>query len=1058
MHISNIMVNCGKCALGADAYGVETTREDRVLNNLTGGSKQGPRKSALLIIALLVVVLLGVIIFTHTFAKRNQSVDTPSRQVEQDTSQNNRAATSKTPTRTVRIAVTRDGFWFPDRTSNVTDGYGGAYMKALEAKTGWRFQAKVYPFNDRVAALQKGEVDIIGPLVYSKERADELMFMDVPSGRSATTFYTLPDSLIAYRDYKSFNNKRIGVIKNSSSEGVIKKDAILNNYSYTPVYFEDNRALIEGLLEKKCDIFVAQSMCVSNKENFKIVDELQETNFFFATSGKDIALSRKLNAAINSLLLADPNFNETLTRRYLEPSDNTSPRFTQDEMAYLSSAKTLRVAYVKHLPPVQYVAGKNSTSLCGIDGIVGRVLDSITQKTGLTFVGVGYNSMEDAEDGVKDGKADIISTYLPQEENFVTDNRIVSSASYLSLPVVGIAKKGHELPERANIGVPYQLRWTIPVLRKEKPQYSYELFPSRTETVKALQSGDIDCLLAGSLMAESILNSTSNGNLKVSDYTNLVDRLCFGISDTQDDNLIRIINKSIASFDLSERNLLLADPKQSEERNNLWQFALDNWTLLLLIAGVFVCAGIIILLTVRHENKKTVNYIAYIDPITGLPNRSKFIQVVEKLIEKDPQNAGAIAILDIDSFKSINDMYGMGFGDELLNFIGERISNASPHNTYVARDSSDMFLIYIDPSTPEVLQETLEKIINSVSRISFKHAGMLDLSVSAGVYKLEGNESPNKAINCADIARVNIKDDHGRHIEYFTAEMRKELTNQTILENDLKLALERNEFELYYQPKINVTNCTVAGFEALIRWNHPLAGVLGPSMFIPLAEKIGLIEQITEWVINESCANIARLGTFTQVATCGDVATTSGMTSSFQTSINFSSKDLSNPHIIEILKKATRENNVDPCTLEIEITESALLSDTQTALSTLNEIRELGFSIALDDFGTGYSSLSSLKDLPLNTVKLDRSFIRDIEVDERSQNVLKTIINLAKVLDLETVAEGVENDFQAQFLRNIGCQVIQGFYFAPGMPLDEAYHYLLDSLDKHIEPGYKRIS
>lgn len=1027
-------------------------------NNTTGEPTHRPRKSTLLTIVLLLVVLLSVIIFTHTLANRPQDVrETPQRD-KKDTATTSQSTTTKPPTRTVRIAVTRDGFWFPDRTSNATDGYGGAYMKALEAKTGWRFQTKIYPFNDRVDALKKGEVDIIGPLVYTKERADELMFMDVPSGRSATTFYTLPDSLIAYRDYKSFNNKRIGVIKNSSSEGVINKDAILNNYTYTPVYFEDNRALIEGLLDNKCDIFAAQSMCVSNQENLKVVDELQESNFFFATSGKDIALSRKLNAAINSLLLANPNFNETLTRRFLAPIGSSSPRFTQDEMAYLDNAKPLRVAFIKNLAPIQSVASKNSTSRCGIDGIVGRVLDSISQKTGLAFEGVGYDSMEDAEDGVKAGEADMLSTYLPQEENYATDNKIVSSATYLSLPVVGIVKKGRELPQRANIGVPYQLRWVVPILRKEKPQNTYVLYPSRNETVKELQRGDIDCLLAGSLMAESILNSRANSNLKVGEYTSLVDRLCFGISGTQDDNLIRIINKSITSFDMSERNLLLADPKQSEEKNNLWQFALDNWGLLLIIGGVFVFAGVIILLSVRYENKKTVNYISYIDPVTGLPNRAKFIQVVEKLLEKDPLNAGAIALLDIDRFKSINDMYGMGFGDELLNFIGERITSASPQNTYVARDSSDMFLIYIEPSTPEVLQETLEKIVNSVSRISFKHAGMLDLSVSAGVYQLEGNENPNKAINCADIARVNIKDNHGRHIEYFTAEMRKELTYQTILENDLKLALERNEFELYYQPKINVSNCTIAGFEALIRWNHPLAGVLGPSMFIPLAERIGLIEQITEWVINESCANIARLGTFTQVATCGDVSTNPDITSSFKTSINFSSKDLTSPRIIETLKKATRENNVDPCTLEIEITESALLTDTQTALSTLNEIRDLGFSVALDDFGTGYSSLSSLKDLPLTTVKLDRSFIRDIEVDERSQDVLKTIINLANVLNLETVAEGVEDEFQAQFLRSIGCQVIQGFYFAPGMPLDEAYHYLLNSLDKHIEPGYKRIS
>lgn len=1022
-----------------------------MLKDLTCKREKGRLKLGPLCVAIIAVAALLIVGITYlvkiNIENKAASRITP-RAAEKTTSQ---VKTSQ-GSRTVRIGITRDGFWFPSRTSNAINGYGGEYLKAIENKTGWHFVTKVYPLQAAYGALAKGEVDMLAPVSYSKERAEQLMFMDSPSGKTRTTFYTTPKSLLAYRDYKSFNGKRFGLIEGSSSEGVLKKDAELNNYTYEPVYFKDNRGLVEGILDGKCDIFVAQSMCVSNKENFKIVNELQESNFFFATSGKDLKLSRALNNAINSIQLGNPEFNNTLSKRYLETPETSDPRFTQDEENYLRHAPTLRVAYVTDLRPFQYTATSKSTSKCGIDGIAGRVLDTISSKTGLKFVGVGYDSIEDAEDGVKNGEADIITTYLPPEETYTTDNKITSTATYLSIPVVALSKKNHEISKHPTYGVPYQLRWAIPNLRKEQPNSTFTQFPSRNETTRALQNDELDYLLCGTLMADTILANPANKNILVGEYTSVVDKLCLGISNRENENLVRVINKTVMSFDSEERNLFISDPTQTTSSTTLVNFLVGNWVAILLVITAFVMIIFAVLYNARRENLKEVEYIAFIDPVTGLPNRSKFVDYVTDVIEREEHFGGAIAILDIDSFKSINDMYGMGFGDELLKYIGERIQGAAPDNTFVARDSGDMFLVYIEPCTDEKMHETLTRIISSINRISFKHAGMLDLSISAGVYKLTGNENPNAAINCADIARVNIKDDHGKHAMFFNEEMRAELANQTILENDLKLALERNEFELYYQPKIDLYTQTVAGFEALIRWNHPLAGVLGPAAFIPLAERVGLIGQITEWVINESCANIAHIKELWSVSKSGIVIREGSQSTGVQTAINLSPRDLLNPHIVELIQHALEVHNVNPHALEIEITESALLGDTQTCLSVLNEIRSLGISIALDDFGTGYSSLGSLKDLPLTTVKLDRTFIRDIEVDTRSQKVLRSLVNLVKVLDYKLVAEGVEDGFQAEFLKNIGCEVVQGFYYAPGMPLNEAYQYFISSLDSPVEP------
>lgn len=1023
------------------------------VHNYIKGMKQ---KSKLrLVFVCITLVIFTALCLTLAITYVNQKQSEAIVQGSKATASAKAANALKTPqkeSRIIKIAITRDGFWFPSRTSNATDGYGGEYLKAIEKKTGWHFEKKLYPLQDAYTALESGEVDCMAPISYSKERAEQFILMDTPSGTTKSTFYTSPRSLLAYRDYKSFEGKRIGVIKGSSSEGLLKKDAKLNNYSYKPVYFQDNRSLLEGISSGKTDLIIAQSMCVSNSENLKIVNELQETNFFFATSNENIELARKLNEAINSILLANPEFNNTLTKRYLETPDTSEPRFTQDEVSYLRNAPLLRVAYVENLLPYQGTATKKSTSKSGIDGVVGRVLDSVSSKTGLKFQGVAYPTMQEAEEGVKNGEANMMSTYLPAEETYATDGKIISSATYLSTPVVTLSKRNHNISKKPIYGVPYQLRWTLPVLRKEQPNDDYIQYATGSEAFKALKDDELDYLLCGTLMADKLLDSNANKAYKIDDYTPLVDRMCFGISEREDENLVRVINKTVVSFDNGDKNIFVSDATQTSSFENFINFVFANWTAVLLGVAIFLVVVFAILFNVRRRNLKEVEYIAFIDPITGLPNRSKFVDFVAAKIEREEHLGAAVIILDIDSFKSINDMYGMVFGDELLKFLGEKLKNASPDNTFVARDSGDMFLIYIEPCTEDALNETLNAIIHSINRVSFKHAGMLDLSISCGVHLLASSENPNAAINCADIARVKIKDDHGQHIMFFNEEMRAELANQTILENDLKLALERHEFELYYQPKIDLYTQRVVGFEALIRWNHPLAGLLGPAAFIPLAEKVGLIGQITEWVINESCANIAHIKEMWSISRSGlNIPAQEMAKYRVKTGINLSPRDLINPHIIDHITNALKIHEVMPQALEIEITETALLGDTQTTLQTLNDIQKLGITVALDDFGTGYSSLGSLKDLPLNTVKLDRTFIRDIEIDPRGQKMLKSIVNLIKVLDYDLVAEGVEDEYQEEFLKNIGCETAQGFLYAPGMPLNEAYQFFIASLN--LEPS-----
>ncbi|MBK5211965.1 MAG: bifunctional diguanylate cyclase/phosphodiesterase [Coriobacteriia bacterium] len=473
------------------------------------------------------------------------------------------------------------------------------------------------------------------------------------------------------------------------------------------------------------------------------------------------------------------------------------------------------------------------------------------------------------------------------------------------------------------------------------------------------------------------------------------------------------------------------------------------WIQILLNVAIISAIIIAVLYNSRKRNLREVEYIAYVDPITGLSNRLKFIENIAAIMEYEKSGRYALAVLDIDGYKSINDMYGMVFGDELLGFLGDRIRESAPEKALVARDTGDEFLLFTRYKDSEDLNDIFARIIASVSRVSFKHAGVLELSISTGVYLFSDEDcTPLSAINRADIARTRIKANHEKHINFFTEKMRVELANETILENDLKLALERGEFELYYQPKIRLDNNRINGFEGLIRWHHPLAGLLGPATFIPFAERIGLISKITEWVIVQCCKDVSQIGEWWAQSSSDFEQEHGAAPKNFavRTSLNLSPVDLSNPHLIDILNEALTRYGVDPSFLEVEITESALIEDADVSMTTIRSMRDIGIDIALDDFGTGYSSLGYLKDLPLDTVKLDRIFIHDIETDMRSRKALRSIIDLVHTLDYKIVAEGIENEFQATFLKEAGCETGQGFYFAPAMPLSDSYQYFISAL------------
>lgn len=444
-------------------------------------------------------------------------------------------------------------------------------------------------------------------------------------------------------------------------------------------------------------------------------------------------------------------------------------------------------------------------------------------------------------------------------------------------------------------------------------------------------------------------------------------------------------------------------------------------------------------ITERKLAEEQIAYLAYHDSLTGLPNTRLFKDRLLQGIEQAKRNDKMMAVLflDLDRFKLINDTMGHDVGDQLLQVISERLMEAvrrtdsiamntiSAMSSSVARLGGDEFTIMLeDISGTQTVSRICERLIELVSRPLELRGQEVYTSVSIGIaiYPHDG-DSVDVLLKNADVAMYHAKE-HGRNnYQFFTESMNQASEERFQLENSMRKALQNNEMKLYYQPQVSVASGQIVGMEALIRWQHPEKGFISPASFIPIAEESGLIVQIGEWVIQEACRQSAkwRKSGFKPV----------------RISVNVSAKQLQEESLVDTIKQNFETYGVDANTLGIELTETAIIVEPELALTRLEMIKQLGIKLSMDDFGTGYSSLSYLKRFPIDTLKIDQSFIRSVTVDNEDGALVKAIIAMAHALGMDVVAEGVELQEQLEFLGVHGCDTMQGYLFSRPVPSAE---------------------
>jgi diguanylate cyclase (GGDEF)-like protein len=432
-----------------------------------------------------------------------------------------------------------------------------------------------------------------------------------------------------------------------------------------------------------------------------------------------------------------------------------------------------------------------------------------------------------------------------------------------------------------------------------------------------------------------------------------------------------------------------------------------------------------------QKQSKKLEYLAHHDSLTTLPNKNLFLDRFKQSIKyaKREHQSLAVLFLDLDRFKDVNDTYGHDIGDELLKKISIRLRSCIRDEDTLARIGGDEYTILL----PNTNQVSVVKVVEKIFKEMNKPFLILDVdihttfSVGISLYKQDG-ETPDILLRNADTAMYKAKDAGKNSYQFYNEQMTELVQKRIQLDNDIRNGLTYEEFEPYYQPKVDARTSTVVGLEALIRWNHPTKGTLYPDEFIPFAQEVGLITQIDKYML-EHCIK--------QLVQWKESGVKTG-----KLSINISTKKLESENFRTELYRLVEKSGVDTDLLELEILETQIMQDPEKSIDILKSIRNLGISISIDDFGTGYSSLSYLKRLPINKLKIDRSFIVDVPEDEDDVAIVRTIIALADNLGLETIAEGVETKKQIDFLTKEGCFVIQGYYYSKPLSREDCEAFL----------------
>lgn len=933
------------------------------------------------------------------------------------------AQTSPPETKVVRVGWYDSAFHHTDRFGR-RSGYGYEYQQHVANYTGWKYEYVEGSWSELFEMLAAGDIDLLSDVSYTEARAEQILFSSEAMGSEDYHLFISPSNTeISPDDFSTFNGKRVGVNKNSIQEQLFVEWAGQHNVQPELIELsEKTPELLEMLNRGEIDALVTLDT-YGRQADVVPVCKVGFAESFFGISKNRPDLKQELDVAMSRILEDNRNFNQQLTEKFNEAS-SISSFLTADEISWFSSHGVIRVGYQDDFMPF-CGTDKNTQKLIGTLADYLDFAETCEKNAELRFEAIGFNTAEEALQALNAGEIDCLfpvnlRAYDAEKLGVIATDPFIATELYAvvrSMDREGLSREEEELVAVKKGNINYEI-----FLMDYFPMWQPVGYDDLESGFRALASGEADYALVSNyrlnrvapLCAEYNLSTLATGeNMSMSFAVRRQDNRLYSILNKVSRLLPKtMISSSLARYSLGDNKITFGD------------FLKDNLTPAVAILAVVVSLILLLLLSnVRtemkaHKGQQLISE-AERDPLTGLYTKSFFFAYANRMTRQYPDTAMDAVVVNIERFRALNRLNGRAVAEEVLRTLGNEIHAFLKENKGIAaRLEGDYFYIFCKPV--ENYQSLLDRFQSGVNEKS-----SADIRLRMGIMRWQKGLVPETMIDLARSACSKVRGNYKTSLMIYDEEMRKRDQFAQRLQSDFARALQDHQMQVYYQPKYDIQSQPprLNSAEALVRWQHPELGTISPADFIPLFERSGQISALDIYVWTEAARQIAawrdRYGVTLPV------------------SVNLSRVDVFDPDLRTVLDRLLAEYHLDCQTLKLEVTESAYTENASQLIQIINGLREKGYEIEMDDFGSGYSSLNMLSSMPIDVLKMDMAFIRNIEHNERDFRLVELILDIARYLNVPVIAEGVETEHQLKLLRDAGCALVQGYYFSRPLPADE---------------------
>ncbi len=921
--------------------------------------------------------------------------------------------------------------WF-ESPFNQTDelgrksGYSYDYQQKIAAFTGWDYEYVDRSWSDLLEMLVDGRIDILSDVSYTEERAKKMLFSSLPMG--VEEYYIFIDSRnedISSDDYRTFNGKKVGVNKGSIQAGYYLEWAEANGIQTEMIELTCPKEESLSMLRRgDIDMLVAIDNFKGDYSLAVPVSKIGSSEFFFAVNKSHPELLTELNAAMNRIQNENPYYNLQLNEKYFLASGSNQYLDTE-ENNWLGEHGPIRVGYQDNY--LAFCARDEKTG--ELTGALKDYLEAASvclENAHPEFEASAYPTAEAAIEAMKKGDVDCVfpvnlTDYDGEMQGLLITPPLMDtdmSAVIRESDRDSFADK-ERIVVAVNAGNPNYDMFLMDHFPDWQPLY----YKDTPECLKAIADGQADCLLISNYRYNNISSLCRQYHLTT--ISTGVEMEYYFAVNRGETILYSILSKITGVVPESTVNAALSYYYTEDAKITFDEMLKENAWLIVVVAGAAAALFIIILTRYLKSARKVreeqmLISAAGTDELTGLYNKSIFYAFADRMHSEYPERQMDAIVIDIEQFHSVKAAGGQFFGDQVLRALGDEIHAFLAENEGIAgRAEADHFALYC----PHIADCSmlLERLQTRMDLMSSNASIYLRMGVMPWQKDMDVHQQFEHALDACNMAQGNYKE----HLIIVDEMMLQRKSYEQRMVNEMNRALKEGEFEIHYQPKYYIQCDTprLNSAEALVRWRHPELGLIPPGDFITLFENSGRIGELDRYV----WAKAAR-----QIAVWKEKY---GM--SIPVSVNLSRVDVYDPALGKVLDSLLEDNGLEHGELKLEVTESACTDNPGQVIDVIERLRKKGYEIEMDDFGTGYSSLNMLSDMPIDVLKMDRAFISNIEYSKKDLQLVELIIDIAKILKVRVIAEGVETEKQLKLLKDMGCDIAQGFYFSPALSPEE---------------------